>query len=26
LAWIKWVICQEVNLSIIKQSFEWFLK
>jgi hypothetical protein len=26
LAWIKWVICQDVNLSIIKQSFEWFLK
>jgi hypothetical protein len=26
LAWLKWVICQEVNLTIIKQSFEWFLK
>lgn len=26
LAWIKWFICQEVTLSIIKKSFEWFLK
>ena len=26
LAWTKWFICQEVTLSIIKKSFEWFLK
>ena len=26
LAWLKWVIFQEVNLTIIKHSFEWFLK
>ena len=26
LTWIKWLICQEVNLTIIKSSFEFFLK
>jgi hypothetical protein len=26
LAWIKWVIFQEVNLTIIKSAFDWFLK
>jgi len=26
LAWLKWIICQEVTVSIIKKSFEWFLK
>ncbi len=26
IAWIKWLICQEVTLSIIKQTFEWFFK
>jgi hypothetical protein len=25
-AWLKWVIYQEVNLSIIKGAFEWFLQ
>jgi len=24
LAWIKWIICQEVTLSIIKHTFAWF--
>jgi hypothetical protein len=24
--WIKWFILQEVNLTIIKQTFEFFLK
>jgi hypothetical protein len=23
--WIKWVICQDVNISIIKETFSWFL-
>ncbi len=26
LAWIKWFICQEVTLSIIKSAFAWFMK
>jgi hypothetical protein len=26
LAWIKWLICHEVNLSIIKATFSWFLQ
>jgi hypothetical protein len=26
IAWIKWLICHEVNLTIIKQAFEFFLK
>jgi len=26
LAWLKWVICQEVNISIIKESFAWFFQ
>lgn len=26
LAWIKWAICQEVNVSIIKSAFEFFLQ
>lgn len=25
-AWIKWVLCHEVSLTIIKTSFDWFLK
>jgi hypothetical protein len=24
VAWIKWIICQEVTWSIIKNSFDWF--
>ncbi len=26
IAWCKWLICQEVNLSIVKESFNFFLK
>lgn len=26
LAWCKWLICQEVNMSIIKETFNFFLK
>ena len=26
LAWIKWIIFQEVNLTIIKNAFEFFLQ
>jgi hypothetical protein len=26
LVWCKWLICQEVNMSIIKKTFEFFLK
>lgn len=26
LAWIKWLICQEVNMTIIKESFSFFLQ
>lgn len=26
LPWLKWIIFQEVNLSIIKETFSWFLK
>ena len=25
LAWIKWLICQEVNLTVIKHTFSFFL-
>jgi len=24
-AWAKWLICQQVSISIIKHSFAWFL-
>ena len=24
IAWIKWIVCKEVTLEIIKKSFEWF--
>lgn len=24
LAWVKWIICHEVTLSVIKHTFEWF--
>lgn len=24
LAWLKWIICHEVNITIIKQAFAWF--
>lgn len=26
ISWIKWIICHDVNLSIIKETFSWFLK
>ncbi len=26
IAWIKWFICEEVTLSIIKTTFSWFFK
>lgn len=26
LVWIKWLICQEVNLSIIEGAFSFFLQ
>jgi hypothetical protein len=26
IVWAKWLICQEVNLTIIKGTFEFFLK
>jgi hypothetical protein len=26
IAWVKWLIMQEVNLSIIKETFSFFLK
>ncbi len=25
IAWIKWLICQEVNVSLIKGAFSFFL-
>jgi len=26
LAWLKWIICQQVNVTIIKGAFSWFLQ
>lgn len=26
LVWVKWLIYQDVTLSIIKESFSWFFK
>jgi hypothetical protein len=26
LAWLKWLIFQQVTLAIIKQSFSWFVR
>ena len=26
LSWIKWMLCEEVNLTIIRQSFSFFLQ
>lgn len=26
LAWFKWMICHEVNMTIIKNAFEFFLQ
>jgi hypothetical protein len=26
VAWCKWLICHEVNISIIKQTFDFFSK
>jgi len=25
-AWVKWMICQEVNISIIKEAFSFFMQ
>lgn len=25
-AWIKWIVCHEVNLTIIKEAFSFFLQ
>lgn len=25
LVWIKWLICRDVNMSIIRDAFSWFL-
>ena len=25
IAWIKWILCHEVTLTIIKETFKWFL-
>lgn len=24
IAWVKWLICKEVTLTIIKETFTWF--
>lgn len=24
-AWLKWIICQEITLTILKKAFAWFL-
>lgn len=26
LAWLKWLLCQEVNMSIIRGAFDFFLQ
>lgn len=26
LAWLKWMLCHEVNVSIIKEAFAFFLR
>ena len=26
ITWIKWILLQEVNFTMIEQSFNWFLK
>lgn len=26
LAWLKWLLCHEVNISIIKHAFDFFFK
>lgn len=26
VAWCKWLLCQEVTLSVIKAAFPWFFK
>ena len=26
LTWCKWLICHEVNLTVIKTTFTWFFK
>jgi hypothetical protein len=26
ISWIKWLICHEVTLSVLKATFDWFFK
>lgn len=26
IVWVKWLICRDVNLTIIKDAFSWFLQ
>ena len=26
ISWVKWLICEQVNISIIKESFAFFLQ
>lgn len=26
ISWVKWLICKDVNISIIKESFDFFFK
>lgn len=26
IVWIKWLVCHDVTLSIIQQTFTWFFK
>ena len=26
IAWIKWIVCHEVTLTVIKQTFSWFFQ
>jgi len=25
-AWLKWIVCQEVTLTVIKHAFSWFFQ
>lgn len=26
ISWIKWLVCHDVTLAIIKETFSWFFK
>lgn len=26
IPWVKWILCHEINVSILKEVFSWFLK